>query len=66
MSKTQPEIRNTRVEILAEDLAGLFTEVWFDNVLIYQALIAQGPIRDIINLFEGKITLSQFRSEHPC
>lgn len=55
-----PKIRNTHIQPSGDrKRASLVTEVAVDDVLCQQVVIASGPIEDVTDLFEGRITMQE-------
>ncbi|MFA5203012.1 MAG: hypothetical protein WC708_01165 [Lentisphaeria bacterium] len=58
----EPKIRNTHIQPSGDgQRASLVTEVVVDGVLCQQIVIASGPIHDVTDLFEGRITMQELR-----
>lgn len=57
-----PKIQNTRLQPSSDGKkASLVTDVVVDGMLCQSVVIASGPVDDVADLFEGKITMQQLR-----
>jgi hypothetical protein len=57
-----PKCQNTRLQPSGDGKkASLVTDVVADGVLCQQVVIASGPIDDVTDLFEGRITMQELR-----
>lgn len=58
----EPKIQNTRLQPSGDGRsASLVTDVAVDGILCQQIVIASGPIHDVTDLFEGRITMQELR-----
>lgn len=57
-----PKCQNIRLQPSSDGKkASLITDVVVDDMLCQQVVIASGPIDDVTDLFEGRITMQQLR-----
>lgn len=57
-----PKCQNTRLHMSSDDeRATLTTDIMVDGMLCQQVVIACGSKDDVIDLFEGRITIQELR-----
>lgn len=58
----EPKIQNTHLQPSSDgERASLVTEIAVDGVLCQSIVIASGPIHDVTDLFEGRITMQELQ-----